>query len=39
MQSLQRGWLRARSEAEPLDEYSQVGRPQQAAMSEDREGM
>src|SRR5215472_327176 len=39
MESLQRGWLRARSEAEPLDEYSQVGRPQQAAMSEDREGM
>jgi signal transduction histidine kinase len=38
IESLQRGWQRARSEPGPLDHWP-AGRPQQAAIAEDREGM
>jgi len=36
---LQHGWLRARSEPDPLDGPGPAGRPGQAAAAEDREGM
>jgi signal transduction histidine kinase len=39
VEALQYGWMRARSEADPLDGPGPSSGPQQAAVAEDREGM
>jgi signal transduction histidine kinase len=39
IEALQHGWMRARSETDPLDGPEPAGSPQQTAVAEEREGM